>query len=366
MSKLLYAFVGKDRSVWCEAQSPPPDEDTSTAASPPGKAANTKTASKVIAKLHSDGKYNFNLDGNRAAYAVMDKGICFGCIVSSELTAYTAMSFINEMKQSFFRSFDAEQVASSANPARLAASFSTNIEKTMEKFDNSAGQKKITRVKSQIEEVKDVMANNIDKVLERGEKLDDVLEKTDQMKEHALQFKTKGKKLRRMLFCQNIKMKVRMGGESVCACVCVYLHLHHSNDGCLCACMWRCGAGAQRLMLLYKKSLGMHSLLVRHHARWWRRRKEKYEQATPSSNINYCSLHTSTVLASVSRSLTQRKKINHGSLCVGSRAFRKTYQLVCFNLHISLPPLQIIIALVLLSLGFVIFLIVCKGFKCVT
>ena len=252
MSKLLYAFVGKDRSVWCEAQSPPPDEDTSTAASPPGKAANTKTASKVIAKLHSDGKYNFNLDGNRAAYAVMDKGICFGCIVSSELTAYTAMSFINEMKQSFFRSFDAEQVASSANPARLAASFSTNIEKTMEKFDNSAGQKKITRVKSQIEEVKDVMANNIDKVLERGEKLDDVLEKTDQMKEHALQFKTKGKKLRRMLFCQNIKMKVRMGGESVCACVCVYLHLHHSNDGCLCACMWS-GSSASHA-LVQKKS----------------------------------------------------------------------------------------------------------------
>ena len=209
MSKLLYAFIGKDRSVWCEAQAPPPDENSSAAASPPGKAANTKTATKVIAKLHSDGKYNFNLDGNRAAYAVMDKGICFGCVVSNELTAYTAMSFINEMKQNFFRSLDAEQVASSANPARLAASFSANIEKTMEKFDNSAGQKKITRVKSQIEEVKDVMANNIDKVLERGEKLDDVLEKTDQMKEHALQFKTKGKKLRRMLYCQNIKMKVR-------------------------------------------------------------------------------------------------------------------------------------------------------------
>ena len=250
MSKLLYAFIGKDRGVWCEAQAPPPDADTSTAASPPGKAANTKTASKVIGKLHSDGKYNFNLDGNRAAYAVMDKSICFGCIVSSELTAYTAMSFINEMKQSFFRSFDAEQVASSANPARLAASFVTNIEKTMEKFDTSAGQKKLTRVKSQIEEVKDVMANNIDKVLERGEKLDDVLEKTDQMKEHALQFKTKGKKLRRMLYCQNIKMKVRMK-EGI-----VYHHRHKKDDDDDNTCMWRCGEKSQRLMLLYKKVLG--------------------------------------------------------------------------------------------------------------
>ena len=42
----------------------------------------------------------------------------------------------------------------------------------------------ISQVKSQIDDVKDVMAANIDKVLERGEKLEDVLEKSDIMKVH--------------------------------------------------------------------------------------------------------------------------------------------------------------------------------------
>lgn len=149
MSKLLYAFVGKDRNVWCEAHAPPPDEDgsSSSAPPPPSKASNTKTASKVLSKLHSDGKYNFNLDGSRAAYAVMDKGICFGCIVSSGITAYTAMSFINEVKQNFFKSFDAAQLAASANPKGLTSSFSASIETTMGKFDSSTSQRKLTKVR---------------------------------------------------------------------------------------------------------------------------------------------------------------------------------------------------------------------------
>ena len=92
---------------------------------------------------------------------------------------------------------------------RLTSSFSTTIEATMERFDGGGSNRKLQKVKSQIDDVKDVMASNIDKVLERGEKLEDVLEKSDQMKDHAMQFKTKGKKLRRMLYCQNIKMKVR-------------------------------------------------------------------------------------------------------------------------------------------------------------
>ena len=96
-----------------------------------------------------------------------------------------------------------------ASVTRLTSSFSTTIEATMERFDGGGSNRKLQKVKSQIDDVKDVMASNIDKVLERGEKLEDVLEKSDQMKDHAMQFKTKGKKLRRMLYCQNIKMKVR-------------------------------------------------------------------------------------------------------------------------------------------------------------
>ena len=78
MSKLQYAFIGKEKTVWCESQ---PDDSNN--------ASNKKTAMKVLNKLHSDGKYNFNLDNNRAAYAVVDKTVCFGCIVDNAITAYS-------------------------------------------------------------------------------------------------------------------------------------------------------------------------------------------------------------------------------------------------------------------------------------
>ena len=99
MAKLLFAWIGKDRTVWCFAEAPADEEGDGPR---PSGASNTKTATKVLAKLQNDGKYNFNLDGGRAAYAVVERGVCFGCIVMSSVTAYTAMSFINEVKTKFF------------------------------------------------------------------------------------------------------------------------------------------------------------------------------------------------------------------------------------------------------------------------
>ena len=55
-------------------------------------------------------------------------------------------------------------------------------------------------------EVKEVMVENIDKVLERGERLDDVLVKSDAMKDSAAQFRNSGRKLSRQMWWQNCKL----------------------------------------------------------------------------------------------------------------------------------------------------------------
>ena len=49
-----------------------------------------------------------------------------------------------------------------------------------EKF-SKPGNDNVTALQSQVQEVKGVMAQNIEKVIQRGERLDDLVDKTDEL-----------------------------------------------------------------------------------------------------------------------------------------------------------------------------------------
>ncbi len=55
---------------------------------------------------------------------------------------------------------------------------------------------KITKIKEQVEEVKGKMVENIDKILDRGEQLDDLIVKTDDLAQNAFVFRGKTKSLK--------------------------------------------------------------------------------------------------------------------------------------------------------------------------
>jgi hypothetical protein len=67
---------------------------------------------------------------------------------------------------------------------------------------------KVAKVQSQVSEVKSIMMENIEKVLDRGEKLEMLVDKTENLRYQADQFQKSGKALRNKMWWQNIKMKL--------------------------------------------------------------------------------------------------------------------------------------------------------------
>ena len=63
----------------------------------------------------------------------------------------------------------------------------------------------IGAVKSQIEEVKGVMVQNIEKVLERGEKIELLVDKTDRLNQQAFKFEASSRNLRRSLWWKRMR-----------------------------------------------------------------------------------------------------------------------------------------------------------------
>jgi len=92
-----------------------------------------------------------------------------------------------------------------------------------EQYSRAAG------VQARVDEVKQVMSDNIDKVLSRGEKLDVLVDKTDALQAEADRFVKGGRLLRRRMHCQNMKAKAVMGGCVVLVLTILFLLLCFSG-----------------------------------------------------------------------------------------------------------------------------------------
>ncbi len=67
---------------------------------------------------------------------------------------------------------------------------------------------KVESIRAKVEDVKSTMVDNIERVLERGERLDDIAAKSDAMRDHAQTFRAKGRSLRRQMCWQNAKWMI--------------------------------------------------------------------------------------------------------------------------------------------------------------
>ncbi|XP_069050498.1 vesicle-associated membrane protein 4 isoform X2 [Lepisosteus oculatus] len=63
------------------------------------------------------------------------------------------------------------------------------------------------RVQTQVDEVIDVMQENITKVIERGERLDELQDKSESLSDNASAFSSRAKQLHRRMWWRDCKMK---------------------------------------------------------------------------------------------------------------------------------------------------------------
>lgn len=75
---------------------------------------------------------------------------------------------------------------------------------------------RMAMVNEKVDSVKQVMANNIDLILERGEKLEDLNEEATRWEELASSFKKNARKLRRIQMWQNAKHGLVLGTAVTC------------------------------------------------------------------------------------------------------------------------------------------------------
>ena len=143
-------------------------------------------------------------------FYIVEQGICFLCM-SDELNKHRIpFAFLNDMKDQFTAKYGRDE-PQHAIAFAYNEEFSPLIQQRMEYFNSDEADMTIDNlgaVKSQIDDVKGVMVQNIERVLERGEKLELLVERTDRLNQQAFRFEASSRSLRRTMEWRKIRCYV--------------------------------------------------------------------------------------------------------------------------------------------------------------
>jgi hypothetical protein len=163
-------------------------------------------------------KFTYNADKHTFNYLV-DSGFTYLVVADDACGRQLPFQFLEKVKGIFAQKF-AGSVGENANAHSLDRTFGPTLKKEMEETmaleqlsgggaqNGAVGNTKVASVQQQVSEVKEIMMDNIEKVLDRGEKIEVLVDKTEALRFQADNFHKQGRALRNRMWWNNLKMKL--------------------------------------------------------------------------------------------------------------------------------------------------------------
>ncbi|GFP94331.1 vesicle-associated membrane protein 721 [Phtheirospermum japonicum] len=180
-------------------------------------------ASQCLQKLpSSNNKFTYNCDGHTFNYLVHD-GFTYCVVAVDSAGQQTPIAFLERVKDEFTKKYGGGKGAT-AGPNSLKKEFGPKLKEQMQYcVDHPEEINHLAKVQAQVSEVKGVMMGNIEKVLDRGEKIELLVDKTENLRSQAQDFKTQGTKMKRKMWIQNMKMKLIVIGIVIVLALIIFL-----------------------------------------------------------------------------------------------------------------------------------------------
>ncbi|KAG9319718.1 hypothetical protein KVV02_008332 [Mortierella alpina] len=173
----------------------------------------TTVTEAILAKIPpNNSKMTYVYDRYLFHY-ICEDGLTYMCMADDSFDRRIPFAFLQDIKQKFLEQYGRERALESLLPYSMNE-FSKTLAAQMEYFSTNPNADRIKQVKGEIEQVKDVMVQNIGKskcterVLERGERIELLVDKTDNLNQQAFAFKRRSTALKRTMWWKNTKLMV--------------------------------------------------------------------------------------------------------------------------------------------------------------
>jgi len=185
---ILYSLVARGHVVLCEYT--------------PTSGTFQEIARNLLQRIPvQDHRKSYSYEGKVFHYT-SEGGLVVLCMADDKTPHRISFAFLEDIRGRFNTQFGSGY--QNAPELGMKDTFSRVLKEQMERFSEDPSVDKITRVRGEIDEVKGVMIQNIDKVLERGDRIESLVQKTEDLDRNTYEFKAGATTLKRKLWWKNV------------------------------------------------------------------------------------------------------------------------------------------------------------------
>jgi len=135
-------------------------------------------------------------------------GLTYLVVADSSLGRRIPFGFLFEIKNRFLQKFPSDGTDFAEMESYGAGSFNGELKRLMVEYGTTKQGKEdaIQKTQGEIDQVRGIMSQNIESLLERGERIDLLVDKTDRLGGSAHEFRVRSRGLRRKMWFKNIKL----------------------------------------------------------------------------------------------------------------------------------------------------------------
>lgn len=162
-------------------------------------------AKQILEKILGNNDMNVSYSQDRYIFHVKrTDGLAVLCMADDVAGRRIPFTFLEDIHQRFVRTYG--RAVLSAQAYGMNDEFSRVLSQQMEYYSNDPNADRINRLKGEMSQVRSVMIENIDKVLERGDRLEILVDKTATMQNNTFRFKKQSRRYRNSIWWRNVKL----------------------------------------------------------------------------------------------------------------------------------------------------------------
>ncbi|XP_062220924.1 vesicle-associated membrane protein 711-like [Phragmites australis] len=131
-------------------------------------------------------------------------GITVLCMADDAAGRRIPFAFLEDIHGRFVKTYG--RAALTALAYAMNDEFSRVLSQQMDYYSNDPSADRINRMRGEFDQIRSVMLDNIDRVLERGDRLELLVDKTATMQGNTMRFKRQARRFRNTVWWRNVKL----------------------------------------------------------------------------------------------------------------------------------------------------------------
>ncbi|XP_014508147.1 vesicle-associated membrane protein 711 [Vigna radiata var. radiata] len=170
-------------------------------------------AKQILSKINvgDDNNKDSNVSFSHDRYVFHVKrtdGLTVLCMADDAFGRMIPFAFLEDIHKKFVKTYGRAILSSPAYA--MNDEFSRILSQQMDYYSNDPNADRLNRLKGEMTQVRTVMVDNIEKVLERGGRLELLVEKTSAMNNNSIRFRKHSRRYKNNLWWSNVRLTLAL------------------------------------------------------------------------------------------------------------------------------------------------------------